>query len=153
MATASRDRQLADYCQRLADWGSRETVRLWRGMDPTDVRGSWARIAPAVEQVHRALIVQALTAVDGYMLGSASDAGFRYDTTWHNDLPRRPYETYWGERATTALGRAPLVVLSRIRRGFPPDVALVAGLNYLLSIVGTEAHQIQRTVLLDRMLA
>ena len=153
MPTASRDRVLADYCVRLSGWGSREVVRLWRTVDPADVRGSWLRIAPAVEQVHRALIVQALTAVDGYMLGAASEAGFVWDVTWRDDLSQRPYETYWGERATSALGRAPVVVLSRIGRGDPVEVAMLAGLNYLLSIVGTEAHQIHRTVLLDRMLA
>lgn len=152
MATASRDQVLADYCQDLATWASGEVVRLWRGMDPDDIRGSWLTIAPAVGEVHKALVIQALTAIDNHMYALAADAGFLYEVTWDDDYPRRPERVYWGQDARTALGRAPVVVLTQIGRGEPVDVAMMAGLNYLLSIVGTEAHQLQRTVLLERML-
>ena len=152
MPTASRDRVLADYCQDLATWASGEVVRLWRGMDPADIRASWLRIAPAVGQIHRALVIQALTAIDNHMMAAAADAGFVYETTWQQDYPQRPQQVYWGQSAAPALGRAPVVVLTRIAAGDPADVAMVAGLNYLLSIVGTESHQLQRTVLLERML-
>lgn len=152
MATASRDKVLATYCEDLAKWASGETVRLWREMDPDDIRGSWARIAPAVVEIHKALVIQALTAIDNHMYALAADAGFLYEVTWDDDYPKRPELVYWGQPATEALNRAPVVVLSQIARGEPVDVAMVAGLNYLLSIVGTEAHQLQRTVLLERML-
>ena len=128
-------------------------VRLWRDMDPDDIRGSWLRIYPAVVEVHKATVVQALTAVDNYMFAKAADAGFLYDTTWQQDYPQRPSQVYWGQASRTAIGRTPIVVLSRLGRGDPVEPAMLSGLNYLLSIVGTEAHQIQRTVLLERMLA
>lgn len=152
MATASREKVLADYCQDLAAWASGETVRLWRQMDPDDIKASWARIAPAVAEVHKALVIQALTAIDNHMFALAADAGFAYEVTWEQDYPDRPEQVYWGQPSKAALNRAPVVVLSQIARGEPVDVAMVAGLNYLLSIVGTEAHQLQRTVLLERML-
>ncbi len=152
MATASRDQVLDDYCQQLATWASAEVVRLWRQMDPDDIRGSWPRIATAVGEVHQALVIQALTAIDNHMFAVAADAGFAYEVTWDQDYPDRPEQVYWGQSSKVALGRAPVVVLSQIARGEPVDVAMVAGLNYLLSIVGTEAHQLQRTVLLERML-
>ena len=149
----TRDRVLADYCQQLASWASGQVVRLWRGTDPADIRGSWLTVYPAILEVHKATVVQALKAVDDYMFAKAADAGFLYETTWEDDYPSRAEQVYWGEASRTALGRTPVVVLSGIGRGDPVDVAMLAGLNYLLSIVGTEAHQIQRTVTLERMLA
>jgi len=150
--TRSREQLLSDYCLTLTQWANRQVVAMWRAFDMDDVRSSWLKCSIAVQEVHRATVVQALKAVDDYMFATAADAGFRYDTDWTQDYPQRPSKVYWGD-AHRALNRTPIVMLSAIKGGADRDTARMAGLNYLLSIVGTEAHEIQRNVLLQRMLA
>ena len=118
MPTASRDRVLADYCQDLATWASGEVVRLWRGMDPDDIRGSWLTIAPAVGEVHKALVIQALTAIDNHMYAVAADAGFLYEVTWDDDYPRRPERVYWGQDALVTDESIKRQGFNPVQRGF-----------------------------------
>lgn len=148
-----REQLLSDYCLTLTHWANRQLVALWREFDMDNVRASWIKRAAAIEQVHRATVIQALKAVDDYMFATAADAGFRYDADWTKDYPQRPSQVYWGEDSRRALNRTPVVMLSAIKDGVSSDTARMRGLNYLLGIVGTEAHEIQRNVLLQRMLA
>lgn len=149
----SRERLLADYCLKLSNWAVGEIIRLWRNMDRDDIRLSWSRIRGQVLQIHQAQVVQALKAVDDYMFTRAADAGFAYGADWTRDYAGRPETVNWGESARKAFDRAPVIVLARIGKGEDVTAAMMAGLNYLIGIVATEAHQIERTVLLERMLA
>lgn len=149
----SRERLLADYCLKLSNWAVAETVRLWRTIERDNIRLSWGRIRGPLAEIHRAQVVQALKAVDDYMFAKAADAGFAYEADWTRDYAERPEVVYWGELARKAFDRAPVIALARIGEGEDVTTALMAGLNYLIGIIGTEAHQIERTVLVERMLA
>jgi hypothetical protein len=149
---ATREQRLADYCLNLSNWAVAETARLWRELREDDIRGTWLGIRESLIEIHRAEVVQALKAVDDYMQAVAADYGCRYDVEWTDDLRDRPERVYWGESSTRAINRTPLIVLARIKDGQSFDEARIAGLNYLVGIMGTEPHQVQRTVMLERML-
>lgn len=149
----SRAEIVADYAERLQSWAVSQVAKLWSQMDADDVRGSWARIQPALMAVHERVCVDMLDTVDRWMFAEAADAGFRYDVTWQQDRPQRPFEVYWGGDARTYIGRAPIIVLWRIKQGDDVTTAMRAGLNHLLSIFSTEAHQILRNVTVDRVVA
>lgn len=149
----SRERVLDDYLNELTKWGLTTAVKLWSHVDVSDVKGTWAEIFPAVLASHEGLVTAALNAVDDYMTMKAGDIGFRYDVTWRQDRPNRPSQVYWGEDSRKGLGSAPIRVLWGIKNGKPPEVAMALGANHLTRIFGTEAHQIGRTVTLDRVLA
>jgi len=149
----SRDAVLGDYADRLQSWAAVQTRKLWRQLDPDDIRGSWLTIRPALLAVHQALVVSALDAVDDYMFATAADAGFRYSVTWREDRPLRSSEVYWGQSSDAAFARAPIIVLTRLKEGADVAEALTFGLNYLLGIMTTEAHEVVRNVTVDRVLA
>lgn len=149
----SRERVLDDYLNELTKWGLTTAVKLWSQVDVADVKGTWAEISPAVMAAHEGLVTAALNAVDDYMTMKAGDRGFRYDVTWRQDRPNRPREVYWGAESSKGLGSAPIRVLWGIKHGKSPEVAMALGANQLLRIFGTEAHQIGRTVTLERVLA
>lgn len=149
----SREDVLGDYADKLQAWAGVQTRKLWKQMDPDDIRGSWLTIRPAVLEVHRATVTLALEAVDGYMFAKAADAGFRYSVTWRQDRPNRPNRVYWGQPSDVAINRAPIVVLSRIKGGADVAEALMFGFNYLAGIMTTEAHEIVRNVTVERVLA
>lgn len=149
----SREDVLGDYADRLQSWAAVQTRKLWRQMDPDDIRGSWLTIRPAMLEVHRALVTLALEAVDGYMFAKAADAGFRYSVTWRDDRPTRPGKVYWGQPSDAALSRAPIIVLTRLKEGEDVAEALTFGLNYLMGVMTTEAHEIVRNVTVDRVLS
>ena len=149
----SREEVLGDYADRLQSWAAIQTRKLWRQMNPDDIRGSWLLIRPAVMDVHRGLVTLALDATDGYMFAKAADAGFRYAVTWQQDRPNRPDEVYWGQPSVAALNRAPIIVLTRLRDDVEVADAMLYGLNYLMGIMTTEAHEIVRNVTVDRVLS
>ena len=151
---ASREDALNARLEQLRGWGTLTVTRLWQThMDADAVRASFATIAPALVDVHRVQVTAALDAVDDYMLLKAADAGLLYDVTWRDDHPTRPFVTATGRNAATYIARTPLVVLNRIKRGRPPSKALLAGLNYLGRLYGSEAHQVARDVTFWRMVA
>ena len=149
----SREDVLGDYADKLQAWAGVQTRKLWRQMDPDDIRGSWLTIRPAMLEVHRATVTLALEAVDGYMFAKAADAGFRYTVTWREDRPDRINRVYWGQPSDAAISRAPIIVLTRLKDGVDMPDALMFGLNYLLGIMTTEAHEVVRNVTVERVLA
>jgi len=149
----SREDVLGDYADKLQGWAGSQVLKLWRQMDPDDIRGSWLTIRPAMLEVHRATVTLALEAVDGYMFAKAADAGFRYTVTWREDRPDRPNRVYWEQPSDAAISRAPIVVLTRLKDGVDVSDALMFGLNYLLGIMTTEAHEVVRNVTVERVLA
>jgi hypothetical protein len=144
---------LGDYADKLQAWAGSQVLKLWSQVDSDDIRGSWLTIRPAMLEVHRATVTLALEAVDAYMFAKAADAGFRYTVTWREDRPDRINRVYWGQPSDAAISRAPIVVLTRLRDGVDVSDALMFGLNYLLGIMTTEAHEIVRNVTVERVLA
>lgn len=141
----------ADYATEVTDWAVTQAAKLWRRMQPDRVQYSWAKIAPPLLDVHRALVVGALDNVDLMMVQIAADAGFVWAGDWEQDQKDRPDRVYWGQPSRAALSRAPVVVLQRLAAEDAPDVALLRGWNYLSGIYRTEAHRVLREVSLQRV--
>lgn len=148
----SREQALAAYCNELRLWGLQRLVVIWQRMDPADIRGSWARIEPDVLALNTTVTTLALQAVDDYMTVTAADNGFRYTTTWQQDRPERPALIPSGRPAAVVARGVPAVVLWRIKNGHKPLDALVYGYNRIARVIGSQAHDIARTVPLDRVL-
>ena len=153
MTRKPREDWLDDRLTGLAGWASSAARVLWSTVQPDDVRGGCARILPGLLAVHERLTVGALEATDVYMMAVAADGGWLYAADWREDFPDRPKVTYTGEDVRVALGRTPLVVLNRVRRGQAVPDAMASGLAYVLGFMGTEAHEIGRAVTLARVLA
>ena len=147
----SREQALADYCDELRLWGLQRLVVTWQRMDVADIRGSWARIEPDILALNTTVTTLALDAVDDYMTVKAADGGFRYTTTWQTDRPQRPYLTPSGKATTQAFRGVPAVVLWRIKNGHKPLDALVYGYNRAARVIGSQAHDVARTVPPDRV--
>lgn len=153
MPRPSRDAELADYLDRLKAWSVAAVRRMWTGMDPADIRGSWSQIASPLLAVHERTAGAALDAVDDYMTLTAADAGLSYLTTWHEDFPTRNRETPAGGDAATFIMATPAYILWRIKGGEDPALACERGLNRLLRLYATEAHTIARQVTRNRVIA
>lgn len=151
MPTQTREQWLDERLTQLTDWAGRSSLRLWQSVNRAEIRGSYNVLLPGFLAVHERLVVEALEAVDVYMFAVAADEGWFYDANWQADFPDRPRRTYRGDDAATAYRTAPLVVLNRLRRGFPLDDAMLAGWGYVAGIVGTEAHEIGRNVTAARV--
>jgi hypothetical protein len=147
----SREDALSAYLERLTNWAVVQTRKLWRQVDPDNIAGSWAQVAPAVDAVHRVLVSAALDAVDDYMTIKAADAGWLYDVEWRHDRPDRPSLIHNGQSASRWFGSVVPLVLWRIGRGDSVDDAMLLGLNRLQRVMGTEASAVFRQVTLDRV--
>ena len=148
----SRDRALADYCDELRLWGLQRLVVTWQRMDVADIRGSWARIEPDILALNTTVTTLALDAVDDYMTIKAAEGGFRYVTTWQTDRPQRPALIPSGRPAAVVFRGVPAVVLWRIKNGHQPLDALTYGYNRAARVIGSQAHDVARTVPADRVL-
>lgn len=148
-----RSRELSARLDQLRRWGVRESLACWRTVDPDQILPSFTAATPALIDIHQALCIEALTAVDLFMFLAAADAGWRYQPDWTKDHADRPGLTYWGQSIKAALGATPLLVLRRIKEGDSVDVAMLRGWHNLARIYDTEAHQIGRTVVLSRVQA
>lgn len=148
-----RQRDLTARLDVLRSWALSQVAVLWARTDPDDIHGSWLPLYPSLIELHRALVVEALEAVDLFMLLTAADAGWRYGTTWQMDALDRPDMTGRGRRAAAEIGITPGYVLWRIKQGKPVDEAMLMGHNYLARIFGSEAHQIGRDLPLARVVA
>lgn len=147
----TREQWFDERLETLTAWAKGASLALWRSMDASRVRESYAALLPGFLAVHEQLVVEALDAVDLYMFMVAADGGWRYDVTWQDDRPERVRQTYRGEDVVTAYLRVPLIVLSRVKEGWSTDDAMLSGWSYIVGIVGTEAHEIARNVTADRV--
>lgn len=150
---ASRRNELASRLDQLRAWALREVAAVWRSIDPDQILPSFTAATPALIDIHEALCIEASTAVDLYMFLQAADAGWRYEPDWTRDFADRPGLTYWGQPIKAALGATPVLVLWRIRDGDQVDTAMLRGWHNLARIYGSEAHQIARQVVLERVQA
>ena len=153
MTVNPRNAELAGRLDELRSWALSQTAVLWSQMDPDGIVASWVPLYPQFVELHRLLVIEALEAVDLFMLLTAADAGWRYDVTWLQDAADRPEMTGRGRPAAAEIGKTPGYVLWRIKQGRPVPEAMRMGHNYLSRIYGSEAHQIGRAVPLQRVVA
>jgi len=145
--------ELQARLNQLREWAMSQTAVLWSRVDAQQVVNTWAPIGPAILEVHTALVVEALEAVDLFMFCMAADAGWRYDTVWTDDRPTRPTMTSRGRPAAPVIRRAPIIAMWRMKQGRRPTEAMQMGLNFLQRVMGSEAHAIGREVMTERFLA
>lgn len=146
-----REDELADRLDELREWALAETHKLWSRIDPTRVQPGWVAIRPALLEVHRALVIEALDATDLYMLTKAADVGVRYTVRWTDDYRDRPEVTGTGQPTAVVFDRAPIHAMWKMRQGLPPSRAMRQGLNVIGRVMGSEAHLIGREVTLTRI--
>lgn len=146
-----RDQELAQYLDRLRNWALTQLAKLWSQMDREDLRGSWTRVYPALVDVHRVTCMRALDAVDDWMTLVAADRGFQYLVEWRTDRPGRPAQLPSGADAATTIARVLPAVLWAVAATSDVAEALALGHRRLATIIGSEPHDIWRTVSHDRV--
>lgn len=153
MPTLSREDELNARLDLLRGWGTLTCRKLWLQVDVDSVRDSFLAVHPALVEVHRVQVAEALEATDRYMFVKAADDGIRYDADWRADQSGRPLVTASGRSANEYIAKTPLVVLNRLKRGYKPSRAMLTGYNYLGRLFGTEAHATSRVAMFARFQA
>ena len=85
-----------DHLEQLRRWGVLATLRQYKRIDLADLDGSLERIAPALQALYAASVINALDATDEYMGLVAWLHGQEYVADWRKGRPEAPQELFGG---------------------------------------------------------
>ena len=85
-----------DHLEQLRRWGVLATLSTYKRVDPADLDGSLQEIAPILQALYSASVINALDATDEYMGLAAWLHGHEYLANWRDGRPNAPEELFGG---------------------------------------------------------
>lgn len=124
MAKPDVDRIFRQHLEHLRRWGILATLSAYRKVSPDDLDASFAAIAPSLNAIYGAAVVNALDTTDEYMALLALLGDRQYLANWRLGRPNAPTQLFGGTPFATWNAYAAAAVKGMIANGMNPSEAV-----------------------------